>query len=230
MSYIRVLLSKISPLRTHTVKTEEKTPLVDAAVDPLLDQFDGLLTRGVPDAYRIWRAAQEYLKVGDALRATKCQNLNYLLHNSSIPNSLKLGEGVRFGYGGIGLVIHRDCEIRKGAVIGANVTLGGHSGGKTRLNAAGKRVGVPLIGDYAYLSTGSKILGGIEVGALSIVGANAVVTKDVPPLTVVAGAPARELARITPENCLRYKSTFLALREVPNDQYIALIKSYQTGG
>nr|WP_282438712.1 hypothetical protein [Sinorhizobium sp. 7-81] len=229
MLYFQELLSKFghkTPWGT-LIQTEEPKRLVDVAVDPLLDQFDGLLTRGIPDAYRIWCAAQEYLRLGDTKRAIKCQNLNYLLHNSSIPNSLKLGEGVRFGYGGIGLVLHRDCEIRKGALIGANVTLGGHSGGRTRLNSAGKRIGVPLIGEYAYLATGSKILGGVEVGALSIVGANAVVLKDVPPLAIVAGVPARQVGRITTENCLRYKGVFVALRESPNDEYVALVKHYQ---
>ncbi|MFQ6240245.1 hypothetical protein [Sinorhizobium meliloti] len=231
MLNIKSLLSRIkhrAPTPAAPAAVEEKKLTVDTAVDPLLDEFDGLLSRGVPDAYRIWRAAQRYLKAGDTEKASKCQTLNYLLHNSSIPNTVRLGEDVRFGYGGIGLVIHADCEIRKGAVVGANVTLGGHSGGKTRLSAAGKHMSVPLVGEYAHLATGCKVLGGIEVGALSIVGANSVVTKDVLPLTIVAGAPAREVGRITAENCLRYKGMFIALRKVPNEEYIALIKKYQT--
>ncbi|MET4690749.1 serine O-acetyltransferase [Sinorhizobium fredii] len=226
-SYMQRLWNRVRHKAPPCIPVKTK-PLVDVAVDPLLDQFDGLLTRGVPDAYRIWRAAQEYLRRGDTESAVKCQNLNYLLHNSSIPNSVKFGEGVRFGYGGIGIVIHRDCEIRKGAMIGANVTLGGRSGGKIRLSTEGKRVGAPLIGDYAYLATGCKILGGIEIGSLSIVGANAVVTRDVPPLTIVAGAPAQKLGTITAQNCLRYKSMFIALRDVPNDKYVALIDNYRT--
>lgn len=198
----------------------------DRLVDPFLEQFDGILTNGIPSAYRIWSVAQRLLKSGDLENAAKCQNLNYLLHNSYIPNALKLGEGVQFGYGGIGVVIHEACEIGKFAVIGANVTLGGRSGG-SRFTADGKSISFPRICDYAYIATGSKILGGVTIGALSIVGSNAVVTKDVAPLSIVSGAPARVTARITPENCLRYKNTFIPLRKMSDDEYIKLVLYYQ---
>jgi len=66
----------------------------------------------------------------------------------------------------------------------------------------------------------------VTIGALAVVGAGAVVTTDVAPLSIVSGAPAQEIKRITPENCLRYKSMFLSLRKIPDDEYVALIKSY----
>lgn len=44
---------------------------------------------------------------------------------------------------------------------------------------------------WADIGTGAVILPGITVGRGSIVGAGAVVTRDVPPFTIVAGAPAR---------------------------------------
>ena len=45
----------------------------------------------------------------------------------------------------------------------------------------------------ASIGTGATILGGIEIGARSLVGAGAVVTRDVPPDATVAGNPARIL-------------------------------------
>lgn len=46
----------------------------------------------------------------------------------------------------------------------------------------------------ASLGSGAVIMGGIRIGAAAIVGAGAVVTKDVEPTEVVAGNPARQLA------------------------------------
>jgi acetyltransferase-like isoleucine patch superfamily enzyme len=49
------------------------------------------------------------------------------------------------------------------------------------------------VGDGALLNTGCVITAGTTIGARSFVAANAVVTKDVPPNTVVAGNPARAI-------------------------------------
>ncbi len=50
-----------------------------------------------------------------------------------------------------------------------------------------------LIGEDVWLGAGAIILPGVRIGNGAIVGAGAVVTKNVPPLTVVAGVPARRL-------------------------------------
>jgi serine O-acetyltransferase len=51
----------------------------------------------------------------------------------------------------------------------------------------------PTIGDYVHISTGSKVLGGITIGDHSVVAANAVVVKDMPPNSLAVGVPARIL-------------------------------------
>lgn len=53
----------------------------------------------------------------------------------------------------------------------------------------------PRIGNNVMIMPGAKVLGGIEIGDNVVVGANAVVTKDVPPNCVVGGVPARILKR-----------------------------------
>jgi acetyltransferase-like isoleucine patch superfamily enzyme len=50
-----------------------------------------------------------------------------------------------------------------------------------------------VIEDGVWLGEGSVILKGVTVGERAVVGANAVVTKDVEPYTIVAGVPAREI-------------------------------------
>lgn len=50
----------------------------------------------------------------------------------------------------------------------------------------------------ASIGSGSTVLCGVEIGEGAIVGAGSVVTKDVPPHTIVAGNPARVLRKVDP--------------------------------
>ena len=53
-----------------------------------------------------------------------------------------------------------------------------------------------VIEDKVWIGINSTILPGVRIGYGSIVGAQSVVTKDVPPMTVVAGNPARIIKKI----------------------------------
>ena len=56
----------------------------------------------------------------------------------------------------------------------------------------------PRLGEGVYVGTGARIIGDIDVGAHSRIGANAVVMSDVPPGAVAVGIPARVLpARVS---------------------------------
>jgi serine O-acetyltransferase len=78
----------------------------------------------------------------------------------------------------LGIVIHGAARIGKDVVVGHQVTLGARD-----LTAA-----APQIDDGVYIGAGAKILGGIRIGKGATVGANAVVTRDVPAGAVVVGA------------------------------------------
>lgn len=52
------------------------------------------------------------------------------------------------------------------------------------------------IGDNVWLGKGVVVTGGTEIGERSVIGANSVVTRDVPPQTIAAGAPAKPLRTI----------------------------------
>ncbi len=56
-----------------------------------------------------------------------------------------------------------------------------------------------IIDDYAYIGVNAVIMPGVRVGHHAIVGASAVVTKDVPPYAVVVGNPARVVRTYGPE-------------------------------
>ncbi len=51
--------------------------------------------------------------------------------------------------------------------------------------------------DNVWLGCGVVVLPGCTIGHGSVIGAGSVVTKDVPPLTICAGVPAKPLRRIT---------------------------------
>lgn len=54
----------------------------------------------------------------------------------------------------------------------------------------------PIIGDNVRVYCGAKIIGGIHVGNNVVVGANAVVCKDVPDNVVVGGVPAKVIKKV----------------------------------
>ena len=60
---------------------------------------------------------------------------------------------------------------------------------------AGKREGVPAIGNDVFIGTGAVLLGHIKVGNNAALGVNSVVIDDVPAGVMVAGAPAKVIAQ-----------------------------------
>ena len=57
-----------------------------------------------------------------------------------------------------------------------------------------------VISDKAWIGFGASILKGVCIGEGAIVGANANVTRDIPPWIVVAGNPARRIREIPPSD------------------------------
>ncbi len=109
-------------------------------------------------------------------------NVAFSRFNSRVPGTVRIGEGTTFGYGGIGLVIHKESVIGRDVKIGQNVTLGSRAGG----------AGLPVIGDGVFIGPNSVCLGGV-VGDGAVIGAGSVVLHPVEPGAVVAGNPARLL-------------------------------------
>ena len=111
------------------------------------------------------------------------QKLSELVFRCHIPCTAAIGPGFAVGYGGFGIVIHARATIGRGVFIAHGVTLGGRGGPG--------RGGVPTIEDNVYIAAGAKVLGGVVVGEGSVIGANAVVIRSVPPRCVAAGVPAK---------------------------------------
>jgi serine O-acetyltransferase len=93
---------------------------------------------------------------------------------------------------GMGVVIGETAEVGDDVMLYHGVTLGG------RTRNAGKRH--PTLGDGVAVGAGAKILGPITIGARSVVGANAVVTRDAPADSILVGVPAKARPRLTGED------------------------------
>lgn len=85
-------------------------------------------------------------------------------------------------------VIGETAEIGDDVTIYQNVTLGGTDPAN---GIAGKRH--PTIGNGVIIGSGAQVLGPVTVGARARIGANAVVTKNVPDGATMVGIPARQM-------------------------------------
>ena len=108
--------------------------------------------------------------------------LNFLLstvYGISINPVSEIGPGFYIGhYGGIFIRgnIGKNCSVSQGVTFGSK--------------GAGKSNGWPTLGDNIYIGAGAKVIGSIHVGNNSVIGANAVVTKDIPENALAVGIPA----------------------------------------
>lgn len=54
-----------------------------------------------------------------------------------------------------------------------------------------------IVKDDVWIGAGSIVLGGVKIGKCSVIGAGSVVTKNIPPYTVVAGVPAKKIKNLS---------------------------------
>ena len=108
------------------------------------------------------------------------------------PERLRIGADVGIGEFSVlrangGLTIGDRVQIAAGCVL----TTRGHP---LDLPRHGRNVDAPIVvGDDVWLGAGAILLPGVTVGRGAVVAAGAVVTEDVPPMTIVGGVPARPI-------------------------------------
>ena len=103
----------------------------------------------------------------------------------------KIGKNLFIDHG-MGVVIGETSEIGDNVTIYHMATLGGIA---PSINSNNQRniKRHPTIGDEAVIGSGAQVLGPITVGRCAKIGANAVVTKDVPEKAVMVGIPAKNV-------------------------------------
>ena len=109
----------------------------------------------------------------------------------------KIGKNLFIDHG-MGVVIGETSEIGDNVTIYHSVTLGGIS---PSINSEEQRdvKRHPTLKDNVVVGSGAQVLGPIVVGKNSKIGANAVVTKDVPENAVMVGIPAKNVGTTTGE-------------------------------
>lgn len=104
------------------------------------------------------------------------------LSGADIPLNCKLGGGLLMPHPN-GIVIHPDARIGPNCLLFQQVTIGYGAGG------------VPVLGGHVDVGAGAKLLGAIKIGDHARIGANAVVTKDVPAGSTAVGIPAKIVSK-----------------------------------
>ena len=112
------------------------------------------------------------------------------------PNA-KIGKNLFIDHG-MGVVIGETSDIGDNVTIYHNVTLGGIS---PSINSDNQREVKrhPTLQDCVVVGSGAQVLGPIIIGKNSKIGANAVVTKDVPENGVMVGIPAKNVGTASEE-------------------------------
>ena len=135
-----------------------------------------LLADNCVQATVLYRLSRVLLRRRMRSLAEGTHSVSKFLTNLDISPHAAIGGGVYF-YHGLGTVIGKGTTIGRGALICQQVTTGGG----------------PSLGDDVRLWAGAKVIGRVTVGDRAEVGANGVVTTDVPADHIALGVPARRM-------------------------------------
>ncbi|MEN9895269.1 MAG: hypothetical protein RIR97_1121 [Pseudomonadota bacterium] len=114
--------------------------------------------------------------------------------------------GDRCYIGASHLVCHKAIDIGNDVIMSWGITVVDHNSHSVEWNQrkndvalwmdgqkdwSGVKTGPVKIGDKVWIGFGATLLKGVQIGEGAVIGAQAVVTRDVPPYAVVAGNPAQ---------------------------------------
>jgi serine O-acetyltransferase len=129
-------------------------------------------------ATALYRAMRFCQRTGLKPLAAVLYRLNAFLGHAVIGRGAEFGPGLVILHS-IGVVINSQVRAGRNVVIEHGVTIGAEKGQS------------PVLGDDVFIGAGAKIIGAVRIGSRVKIGANAVVTRDVPDGATVVGIPAR---------------------------------------
>ena len=142
-------------------------------------------------AHRLWEGRPAY-----RLPARVLSNVTRTLTGVEIHPGATIGRRFFIDHG-MGVVIGETSVVGDDVMLYHDVTLGGRSMAKVKRH--------PTVGDRVTIGSGARVLGDVNLGDDSQIGANSVVTRDVPAGAVAVGIPAQirePVPGLTPEELL----------------------------
>jgi serine O-acetyltransferase len=124
---------------------------------------------------------------------------------------------------GMGVVVGETAVIGDHVTLYHGVTLGGVAP-SVDSDAQREQKRHPTLGDNVIVGSGAQVLGPITVGHGARVGANAVVTKDVPCCVTVVGIPAKQVSKVMVEESFEPYGTPMGDMPDPDKQVIDGLK------
>ncbi len=164
--------------------------------------------RSVVGAERISIGNHVKLGPGSELKANVRYPGGWLRHpagdhvEQTFEPTLRVGDRVT-ATASLQVVAFQEVVIEDDVMFAANVFVADGTHASTRGDVPYKYQGIgPVaavrVGRGAWIGQNAVIMPGVTVGELAVVGANSVVTRDVPPMTIVVGVPARPIKRWDP--------------------------------
>lgn len=141
-------------------------------------------------AHRLWRR-------GWRLLARWISQVSRFMTGIEIHPGAQIGKGLFIDHG-MGVVVGETSIIGDDVTLYHGVTLGGVSP-SVDSDSQREQKRHPTLGDNVIVGSGAQILGPIDVGHGARVGANAVVTKDIPCCVTVVGIPGKIVSRVEKE-------------------------------
>lgn len=160
------------------------------------------IIRPMPDLI----VGKKYIEIGDRSMIGKHVQLTAwgVHHGERFNPTIKIGSGSQFGSYNHITAINR-IEIGNGVLTGKFVTITDNSHGMpgdendcdiSPIYRTVYSKGPVIIENNVWIGDKATIMANVRIGRCSIIGANAVVTKDIPPYSIVGGNPARIIRKI----------------------------------
>ena len=158
----------------------------------------GLHTEVEPGLYLV--NGKKYIEIGDYCLIGRSSHITaHEMPQYNTPVKISIGDGCMFGPD-MHITAVNSIRIGKNVRTGKSVLISDNSHGDPKDMALRNIApnarpiyskGAIVIGDNVWIGEKAAILAGVTIGEGAIIGANAVVTKNIPPYSIAAGIPAR---------------------------------------